>query len=76
MRLHHDARVVLLRTEMMMRFNVVVSHTIKHAHIGGVCGQTSFDSIRVMFECRRKTLPKVQQSHKVGGKCEYGLSTP
>lgn len=79
MRLHHDAWVVLLGTEMTMRCNVVVLQMIEHARIGGVCGQISFNSTLFMFETRRQTLPKVQQSHKatkLDEKYERELSTP
>ena len=44
-RLHHDAWIVLLGTEIMMRCNIVVLQKIEHTRIGGMCGQTSFDSI-------------------------------
>ena len=79
MRLHHDAWVVLLGTEMTMRCNVVVLQMIEHARIGGVCGQICFNSTLFMFETRRQTLPKVQQSHKatkLDEKYERELSTP
>ena len=70
---------VLLGTEMPMRCNVVVLQMIEHARIGGVCGQISFNSTLFMFETRRQTLLKVQQSHKatkLDEKYERELSTP
>ena len=44
MRLYHDAWIVLLRIEMTMRCNVVMSHTSEHTRVGGVYGQKSLDS--------------------------------
>ena len=79
MKLHHDAWVVLLGTEITMRCKVVVLQMIEHERIGGVCSQISFNSTLFMFETRRQTLPKVQQSYKatkLDEKYERELSTP
>ena len=70
---HHDVWVVLLENEMMMKFDVVVSLTIEHAHVGGVCGQTSLDSAQVMFGLRRRTSPQIWRSHIAGQKMWIGL---
>lgn len=65
---HHDAWVVFLETELTMRCDVVVLHTIEHAHASDMwLNKLGFNTSDVQLT-KKKISPKVRQSHKVGQK--------